>query len=123
MAGSFDLDDYIDYLIGFLELIGERTGKRAHMLAVCQPAVPAFAATALMAEDKNKWRPKTLTMMGGPIDTRKAPTAVNTLATRRPHTWFQNPTRCWRGTRSAGAAAQQGPRAAGSSPAAPRACR
>ena len=90
MAGSFDLDDYIDYLIGFLELIGERTGKRAHMLAVCQPAVPAFAATALMAEDKNKWRPKTLTMMGGPIDTRKAPTAVNTLATKRPHTWFQN---------------------------------
>jgi poly(3-hydroxybutyrate) depolymerase len=90
MAGSFDLDDYIDYLIGFLELIGERTGKRAHMLAVCQPAVPAFAATALMAEDKNKWRPKTLTMMGGPIDTRKAPTAVNTLATRRPHSWFQN---------------------------------
>jgi poly(3-hydroxybutyrate) depolymerase len=90
MAGSFDLDDYIDYLIGFLELIGERTGKRAHMLAVCQPAVPAFAATALTAEDKNKWRPKTLTMMGGPIDTRKAPTAVNTLATRRPHSWFQN---------------------------------
>ena len=90
MAGSFDLDDYIDYLIEFLELIGERTGKRAHMLAVCQPAVPAFAATALMGEDKNKWRPKTLTMMGGPIDTRKAPTAVNTLATRRPHTWFQN---------------------------------
>ncbi len=90
MAGSFDLDDYVDYLIGFLELIGERTGKRAHMLAVCQPAPPAFAATALMAEDKNKWRPKTLTMMGGPIDTRKAPTAVNTLATKRPHNWFQN---------------------------------
>ena len=90
MAGSFDLDDYIDYLIGFLELIGERTGKRPHMLAVCQPAPPAFAATALMAEDKNKWRPKTLTMMGGPIDTRKAPTAVNTLATKRPHNWFQN---------------------------------
>jgi poly(3-hydroxybutyrate) depolymerase len=88
--GSFDLDDYVDYLIEFLEVIGERTGKRAHMLAVCQPAVPAFAATALTAEDKNKWRPKTLTMMGGPIDTRKAPTAVNTLATRRPHSWFQN---------------------------------
>jgi poly(3-hydroxybutyrate) depolymerase len=90
MEGSFDLDDYIDYLIGFLELIGERTGKRPHLLAVCQPAPPAFAATALMAADKNKWRPKTLTMMGGPIDTRKAPTAVNTLATRRPHNWFQN---------------------------------
>src|SRR5205814_4860515 len=67
--GSFDLDDYIDYLIEFLELIGTKTGERPHMLAVCQPAVPAFAATALMNEDKNPHRPKTLTMMGGPIDT------------------------------------------------------
>jgi len=87
--GSFNLDDYIDYLIEFLELIGERTGERPHLLAVCQPAVPAFAATALMAKAKSKWRPKTLTMMGGPIDTREAPTAVNTLATQRPHSWFQ----------------------------------
>ncbi len=78
--GSFNLDDYIDYLIQFLELIGERTGERPHLLAVCQPAVPAFAATALMGADKNRFRPKTLTMMGGPIDTRRAPTAVNTLA-------------------------------------------
>ena len=88
--GSFDLDDYIDYLIEFLELIGERTGERPHLLAVCQPAVPAFAATAVMNAAKDEWRPKTLTMMGGPIDTRKAPTAVNTLATQRPHAWFQN---------------------------------
>src|SRR6476646_3219293 len=88
--GSFDLDDYIDYLILFLETIGERTGERPNLLAVCQPAVPAFAATALMGAAKNRWRPKTLTMMGGPIDTRKAPTAVNTLATQRPHAWFQN---------------------------------
>jgi poly(3-hydroxybutyrate) depolymerase len=87
--GSFDLDDYIDYLIEFLELIGEQTGERPHLLAVCQPAVPAFAATALMNEDRNPWRPKTLTMMGGPIDTRKAPTAVNTLATQRPFAWFE----------------------------------
>src|SRR3954447_5336398 len=89
-AGSFDLDDYVDYLIEFLELIGERSGERPHLLAVCQPAVPAFAATALMNQDKNPWRPRTLSMMGGPIDTRKAPTAVNTLATQRPHSWFQN---------------------------------
>src|SRR5438477_3740125 len=89
-VGSFDLDDYVDYLIEFLELIGERSGERPHLLAVCQPAVPAFAATALMAADKNAWRPRTLTMMGGPIDTRKAPTAVNTLATQRPHNWFQS---------------------------------
>jgi poly(3-hydroxybutyrate) depolymerase len=87
--GSFNLDDYIDYLIEFLELIGEKTGERPHMLAVCQPAVPAFAATALMNSNKNKWRPKSLTMMGGPIDTRMAPTAVNTLATQRPFAWFE----------------------------------
>lgn len=83
--GRFDLDDYIDYLIAFLEHIG----PGAHMLAVCQPSVPAFAAAAIMSEDKHPARPKTLTMMGGPIDTREAPTAVNTLATQRPHAWFQ----------------------------------
>jgi len=87
--GTFDLDDYIDYLIEFIEAIGERSGQRPHVLAVCQPAVPAFAATALMNASKNRWRPRTLTMMGGPIDTRKAPTAVNTLATERPLGWFQ----------------------------------
>ncbi len=88
--GSFDLDDYVDYLIEFLELIAQETGERPHLLAVCQPAVPAFAATALMNEDKNPSRPRTLTMMGGPIDTRQAPTAVNTLATQRPFAWFEN---------------------------------
>jgi poly(3-hydroxybutyrate) depolymerase len=87
--GSFNLDDYIDYLIEFLELIGTKTGERPHMLAVCQPAVPAYAATALMNQDKNAWRPRSLTMMGGPIDTRQAPTAVNTLATQRPFAWFE----------------------------------
>jgi poly(3-hydroxybutyrate) depolymerase len=88
--GSFDLDDYVDYLIEFLETIGETTGERPHMIAVCQPAVPAFAATALMNADDNKWTPRSLTMMGGPIDTRKAPTAVNTLATQRPLSWFRH---------------------------------
>jgi len=83
--GSFNLDDYIDYLVEFLEAIG----PGAHMLAVCQPAVPAYAAVSLMNADKHPCRPKTLTMMGGPIDTREAPTAVNTLATQRPHAWFQ----------------------------------
>ena len=84
-AGSFDLDTYIDYLIEFLEHIG----PGAHMLAVCQPSVPCYAAAAIMSKDKNPARPKTLTMMGGPIDTQKAPTAVNTVATQRPHAWFQ----------------------------------
>jgi poly(3-hydroxybutyrate) depolymerase len=84
--GKFDLDDYVDYLIEFLEHIG----PGAHMLAVCQPAVPAYAAAALMSADKHPCRPKTLTMMGGPIDTRKAPTEVNTVATQRPHAWFKS---------------------------------
>jgi poly(3-hydroxybutyrate) depolymerase len=87
--GHFDLDDYVDYLIEYLELIGKKTGRRPHLLAVCQPAVPAFAATALMGADKNPGRPRSLTMMGGPIDTREAPTAVNTLATQRPFAWFE----------------------------------
>jgi len=87
--GGFDLDDYIDYLIEFLQLIGKKTGERPHMLAVCQPAVPAFAAAALMNEDKDPYRPRSLTLMGGPIDTREAPTAVNTLATQRPFAWFE----------------------------------
>ena len=83
--GSFDLDDYIDYLVEFLE----RLGPGAHMLAVCQPSVPAYAAVALMAADKHPCRPATLTLMGGPIDTREAPTAVNTVATQRPLAWFE----------------------------------
>ncbi|ATE65420.1 polyhydroxyalkanoate depolymerase [Rhizorhabdus dicambivorans] len=83
--GSFDLDDYIDYIIEFLE----RLGPNAHMLAVCQPSVPAYAAAALMAADKHPCRPLTLTMMGGPVDTREAPTAVNTVATQRPLAWFE----------------------------------
>ena len=88
-AGRFDLDDYIDYLVAFLAAMGEGGEPRAHMLAVCQPSVPCFAAVALMSADGHPNRPLTLTMMGGPVDTREAPTAVNTLATRRPHAWFE----------------------------------
>lgn len=85
-AGPFDLDDYIDYLIEFLQFIGPNT----HVLAVCQPSVPAFAAAAVMAAAKDKCRPATLTMMGGPIDTRASPTSVNDLAMDKPHSWFRN---------------------------------
>ena len=83
--GQFDLDDYVDYLIEFLEKIG----PGAHMLAVCQPSVPCYAAAAVMSERNHPCRPRTLTMMGGPIDTREAPTVVNTVATQRPHSWFE----------------------------------
>ena len=87
--GSFDLDDYIDYIVAFLEAIGAEGEQRPHMLAVCQPSVPCYAAAALMSADQHPNRPRTLTLMGGPIDTREAPTAVNTLATERPHSWFE----------------------------------
>ncbi|MFM5948563.1 MAG: polyhydroxyalkanoate depolymerase [Novosphingobium sp.] len=85
-AGEFDLDDYIDYLIDFFEHVG----PGAHALAVCQPSVPTLAATAIMAENKHPCRPLTLTMMGGPIDTREAPTSVNDLAMQRPIEWFRH---------------------------------
>lgn len=83
--GSFDLDDYIDYLIAFLHFIGEGT----HVLAVCQPSVPAFAAAAIMGAEGDPFRPATLTMMGGPIDTRASPTSVNDVAMDRPLSWFE----------------------------------
>ena len=88
-AGRFDLDDYVDYLVEYCAAVLEATGQRPHVLAVCQPSVPAYAMAAIMNADKHPARPKSLTMMGGPVDTRAAPTAVNTLATQRPHSWFQ----------------------------------
>ena len=83
--GRFDLDDYIDYLIEFLHFIGAGT----HVLAVCQPSVPAFAAAAIMGAEKDPCRPATLTMMGGPVDTRASPTSVNDVAMTRPLAWFE----------------------------------
>jgi len=84
--GTFDLDDYMDYVIGFLEHIGEG----ANVMAVCQPSVPVFAATAIMNRDAHPCAPRTLTMMGGPIDTRCSPTSVNDLAMDRPIEWFRH---------------------------------
>ncbi len=84
--GQFDLDDYIDYLIEFIHFIGEGT----HLLAVCQPSVPAFAATAIMGAEKDPFRPATLSMMGGPVDTRASPTSVNDVAMDRPLSWFRS---------------------------------
>ncbi len=83
--GRFDLNDYIDYVIGFLEHIGPDT----HLLAVCQPSVPAYAAVAYMNMQKHPCTPRTITMMGGPVDTRESPTTVNTMAMQRPFSWFE----------------------------------
>ncbi|GAK33974.1 polyhydroxyalkanoate depolymerase, intracellular [alpha proteobacterium Q-1] len=83
--GRFDLCDYIDYVIGWLEDIG----PKCHVIAVCQPAVPVYAAVARMEAEKNRAAPASITLMGGPIDTRANPTAVNELATTRPLSWFE----------------------------------
>ena len=83
--GSFGFDDYTDYVIRFLEEIG----PRPHMLAVCQPCVPALVAASIMAEDDNPAQPRTMTLMGGPVDTRISPTAVNELATGKSYEWFE----------------------------------
>ena len=82
---KFNLNDYIDYLIDFLHVLGPNT----HVIAVCQPAVPAMAATAVMSGWNDACVPATLTLIGGPIDTRKSPTAVNTLAQSKPLEWFE----------------------------------
>ncbi|MFZ4689647.1 MAG: polyhydroxyalkanoate depolymerase [Polymorphobacter sp.] len=83
--GKFDLNDYIDYVIEFMNVIG----AGSHILAVCQPAVPVYAAVAYMSANNDPATPLTLTMMGGPVDTRKAPTSVDDLATERPYAWFE----------------------------------
>src|SRR5688500_7839529 len=84
-AGRFDLDDYIDYIVSILHRLGDDT----HVVAVCQPSVPVFAATALMEADKDPYAPRSITLMGGPIDTRINPTAVNQLAMHRGIDWFR----------------------------------
>ena len=84
-AGSFDLDDYIDYLI---EIFGA-LGPGVHAIGVCQPAVPLIAAVALMEARDQSCLPASMTLMGGPIDTRRSPTEVNKLAERRGVEWFR----------------------------------
>jgi polyhydroxyalkanoate depolymerase len=84
-AGRFGLDEYTDHLIDFLHVIG----PGAHMVAVCQPCVQALAATALMAEDDDPARPRSLTLMAGPVDGRINPTEVNCLAVEHPLAWFE----------------------------------
>ncbi|WP_201401684.1 polyhydroxyalkanoate depolymerase [Kaistia sp. 32K] len=84
--GSFDLDDYIDYLVEMLHFLGEDV----HVIGVCQPAVPVIAAAALMEAAGDRFAPRSMTLMGGPIDTRINPTAVNELATGKSLDWFRD---------------------------------
>ncbi|HEX2215626.1 MAG TPA: polyhydroxyalkanoate depolymerase [Xanthobacteraceae bacterium] len=83
--GPFDLDDYIDYIIDILHHLGEGT----HVIAVCQPSVPVLAAVSLLEARGDRCAPLSMTLMGGPIDTRSNPTAVNTLAEEKGVDWFR----------------------------------
>lgn len=84
-AGPFHLADYVDYIQEFIRLLS----PDAHVVSVCQPTVPVLCAIALMAEAREPHAPKSMVMMGGPIDARKSPTAVNNLAMTRPLSWFE----------------------------------
>src|SRR5262245_26183699 len=83
--GSFDLDDYIDYVISILHYLG----RDKHIIAVCQPSVPVLAADSLMEARNDAYAPSSMVLMGGPIDTRVNPTAVNVLAEKRGLEWFR----------------------------------
>ena len=83
--GAFHLDDYIAYVQEFIRHIG----PEVNVISVCQPTVPVLAAISLMASN-GEATPRTMTMMGGPIDARKNPTAVNNLATTKPYEWFEH---------------------------------
>lgn len=84
--GRFGFDDYVDHVVRFMEAIGEG----AHLMAVCQPAVQALAATAVMAHTRNPAQPRSMTLMAGPVDCRISPTSVNQLATSKPIEWFED---------------------------------
>ena len=84
--GAFHLHDYIYYIQDFIRLLG----PDLHVISVCQPTVPVLAAIALMASDNDPKLPKSMTMMGGPIDARISPTEVNDLAIEKPFSWFEN---------------------------------
>lgn len=84
-GGSFDLDDYVDHVAELLAAVG----PGAHVIGICQAAVPALAAVALMSAGGDRHAPSTLTLMAGPIDGRQHPTAVNDFATSHTYEWFE----------------------------------
>ncbi len=86
--GEFHLDDYVNYVQEFIRHLQASYGN-CHVMSVCQPTVPVLAAVSLMAS-RGELTPLSMTMMGGPIDARKSPTAVNNLAMNKPYSWFEN---------------------------------
>ena len=100
--GEFHLDDYVNYVQEFIRHLQKKYAN-CHVVSVCQPTVPVLAAVSLMAS-RGELTPLSMTMMGGPIDARKSPTAVNNLAMNKSYDWFENNviyrvpqklSRCW----------------------------
>ncbi|MBO0734823.1 MAG: polyhydroxyalkanoate depolymerase, partial [Methylocapsa sp.] len=90
-AGPFGLDDYIDYVTEMCAVLSRQgDGRLLHTMGVCQPAVPLIAAVALMEAEDSPHIPESMTLMGGPIDTRRSPTKVNLLAQERGSAWFKH---------------------------------
>ncbi|EHK66345.1 polyhydroxyalkanoate depolymerase [Achromobacter arsenitoxydans] len=85
-AGPFHLNDYVRYVQDFIRHLG----PDVHVISVCQPTVPVLAAVSLMATANDPCQPRSMVMMGGPIDPRQSPTQVNRLATTKPYAWFEN---------------------------------
>ena len=85
-AGPFHLNDYVRYVQDFIRHLG----PDVHVISVCQPTVPVLAAVSLMASANDPCQPRSMVMMGGPIDPRQSPTQVNRLATTKPYAWFEN---------------------------------
>src|SRR3546814_17334719 len=85
-AGSFTLNDYLRYVQDFIRLLG----PDVHVMSVCQPTVPVLAAISLMAANNEPCLPRSMIMMGGPIDCRQSPTQVNRLAPYKAYSWFED---------------------------------
>jgi poly(3-hydroxybutyrate) depolymerase len=83
--GPFHLDDYVEYVRDWIRMLA----PELHVISVCQPTVPVLAAISLMAAQRDPALPRTMVLMGGPIDARRSPTAVNNLAMRKPYSWFE----------------------------------
>ena len=84
--GPFGLDELVDHVVEFLQVLG----PRSHVVAVCQPCVPVLAAVAVLAEDRNLARPASMTLVAGPVDVEVSPTQVNSLARSSPSGWFRD---------------------------------
>jgi len=100
--GGFSFDDYVTYVMEFCEFLGDDF----HIVAVCQPTVPTIVAVSVMAQKKVSYQPKSISLLGGPVDTRVSPTEVNNYAVGKELEWFEDNVICTVPDKFAGAGQQ-----------------